>query len=82
MQNEMGLALRLARTATGKSQWDIARKLGLHPVVVNYIERGKRLPTANLAKAMMKEIKQGAPNSKLVLLVLGEAERVLSDAIT
>jgi transcriptional regulator with XRE-family HTH domain len=79
MSNELGLALRLARVAVGKTQWDIARKVGIHPVVVNYIEHGKRALDADTAKIMLREIKAGAPKSHLVDVVLDAATEVVGN---
>lgn len=44
MQNEIGLAIRLARVAAGESQWQVAAKVGIHPSILNMIEGGKRMP--------------------------------------
>jgi transcriptional regulator with XRE-family HTH domain len=79
MSNELGLALRLARVAVGKSQWAIARKTGIHPVTINYIEHGKRMLDADTAKIMLREIKTGAPKSHLVDVVLDAAEKVVNN---
>lgn len=51
MQNETGLALRLARIAVGKTQWQIAAKIGVHPSLLNLIESGKRAPEAKEVRA-------------------------------
>jgi transcriptional regulator with XRE-family HTH domain len=79
MSNELGLALRLARVAVGKSQWAVARKTGIHPVVVNYLEHGKRKVDANTARALLREIKDGAPKSHLVDVVLDAATQAVND---
>ena len=82
MENDVGMAIRLARIATGKTQWELARKLGVHPVVVNYLEHGKRVRDVNLANAILKELKASTPRlrSRLVSLVMEEAERIVNEA--
>lgn len=80
MENQIGLALRLARTSVGKTQFQISQKLGIHPVTVNYFECGKRVPSPETIRAMLKIIKTDAPKNHLVDVVLGAVERVLNDA--
>lgn len=76
--NELGLAIRLARVVSGKSQWDLAKQFGLHPVVINYIEHGKRSIDPILARAILKELKTSAPkDSRLASLVLAEVEKIV-----
>lgn len=79
MQNEIGLALRLARVAVGKTQWQIAAKLGVHPSLVNLIESGKRVPEEKFVHAMLAELSIDQPNSSLVILVLNEARRIAGE---
>jgi ribosome-binding protein aMBF1 (putative translation factor) len=78
MQNEIGLAMRLARIAVGRSQWQVAAKIGIHPSILNLIECGKRVPDPALARSVLKELGEDAPRSPLVTLVLKEAQRIAS----
>jgi hypothetical protein len=81
MPTELSLAIRLARVVSGKSQWDIAKHFGLHPIVVNQMEHGKREIDTKLAREMMKEFRAGAPkNSHFASLVLTEAEKIINCA--
>jgi ribosome-binding protein aMBF1 (putative translation factor) len=80
MNDEIGLAIRLGRVAVGLSQWQLAQKLGVHPVVINSIERGKRVPDAGLVRSMLDAIEASATGSRLVGVVLREAERAARNA--
>lgn len=82
MNNDVGMAVRLARVACGKTQWQLARKLGVHPVVLNHLERGTRVQDVKLADAMLKELQASTPRprSRLVDLVMQEAERIVCEA--
>ncbi len=79
MQNEIGLALRLARIAVGKTQWQVAAKIGVHPSMVNLIESGKRIPEEKFVNAMLDELNMNPPDSPLVILVLNEAKRIAGE---
>jgi len=79
MQNEIGLALRLARIAVGKTQWQVAAKIGVHPSLLNLIESGKRMPEPKYVRAMLEELDANPPNSPLVALVLNEAKRIAGE---
>lgn len=79
MQNEIGLALRLARIAVGKTQWQVAAKIGVHPSMVNLIESGKRMPEEKFVRAMLDELNTNPPDSPLVTLVLNEAKRIAGE---
>lgn len=79
MQNEIGLALRLARIAVGKTQWQVAAKIGVHPSIVNLIENGKRMPDRKFVNAMLGELETNPPDSPLVTLVLNEAKRIAGE---
>ncbi|MBM3130962.1 MAG: helix-turn-helix transcriptional regulator [Chloroflexi bacterium] len=77
MQNEIGLAIRLARVAVGKSQWQVARRVGVHPASVNHFERGKRVPDAETVRRLWNAIEIDAPKSPLVAMVLKESRKVV-----
>ncbi len=76
MQNEIGLALRLAVIAVGKTQWQVAAKIGAHPSLLNLIESGKRMPQPKLVSAVLDELSANPPSTPLVALVLKEARRI------
>ena len=76
MNNEIALALRLARVAMNRTQWDIARHLGIHPVHLNYLERGTRPADPVLVQRVLHELDATAPKSPLATLVLREAHRI------
>jgi len=82
MQNEIGLAIRLARVAVGLSQWQLAAKVESHPTMINLIENGKRTPDARLVKNILRELDTHAGQaSPLVKLVLKEARRITENAV-
>src|SRR5512142_1143186 len=82
MHPEVGLALRLARIAVGKSQWQVAAKVGIHPSLLNLVEAGKRVPEVALVQALLRELSQGngPAASPLVALVLTEAHRIAAES--
>jgi transcriptional regulator with XRE-family HTH domain len=80
MQNEIGLALRLARIAVGKTQWQVAAKIGVHPSLLNLIESGKRAAEPKLVHSVLDELSANPPNTPLVALVLNEARRIAGEA--
>lgn len=75
MQSEIGLAIKLARVAVGKSQWQVAAKVGIHPSILNLIENGRRTPNPELAKSVLEELGIGGPHTPLASLVL-QARRI------
>jgi transcriptional regulator with XRE-family HTH domain len=80
MPSEIGLALRLARVAVGKTQWQVAAKIGVHPSLLNLIESGRRIPESKFVRAMLDELSANPPDSPLVTLVLKEARRIAEEA--
>lgn len=79
MQNEIGLALRLARIAVGKTQWQVAAKIGVHPSLLNLIESGKRMPESKFVHSVLDELSVNPPSTPLVTLVLKEAHRIAEE---
>lgn len=79
MQNEIGLALRLARIAVGKTQWQVAAKIDMHPSMLNLIESSKRMPDQKFVSAMPDKLNTNPPDSPLVALVLNEAKRLAGE---
>jgi transcriptional regulator with XRE-family HTH domain len=79
MQNEIGLAIRLARVAVGKSQGQVVAKIGIHPSILNMIESGKRIPDVQITWDVLAALNADAPRSRLVTLVLKEAGRVAGE---
>ena len=79
MQNEIGLALRLVRIAVGKTQWQVAAKIGVHPSLLNLIESGKRIPENKLVHSVLDELSVNPPSTPLVTLVLKEAHRIAEE---
>ena len=73
MHSEIGLALKLARVATGLTQWDLALATGIHPGVILEIEHGRRAPSPELATRMLAEFQARAPHYPLVDLILTQA---------
>ncbi len=76
MQYEIGLAIRLARVAVGKSQWRVAAKCNIHPGILNMIEAGKHMPDPRLARHVLNELGTDAPGPPLVGVALKGAQRI------
>ena len=75
MCDDFGLAMRLARVAVGRSQYQLAARVGIHPTTLNAIERGKKQASARLFRVVLDELKNGAPVSPLVTSILDEVEK-------
>ncbi len=82
MQNKIGLALRLPRISVGKTQSQVAAKIGVHPSLINFIELGKRAVQPRPPQSLLEESSRDAPDSPLVALALQEAHRIAREAIT
>ncbi len=78
--NEIARAIRLARVACGETQLGLARRVGIHVVTLNGIERGRLTPIPGVAEKCLEELQKNAPKSALAVAVLGEAEKVIADA--
>ncbi len=78
-QNELALALRLARIACGMSHREMAAKVGSHQSVANYLETGKQVKP-ELAKRCLESCTAVAPESPLAQAVLQEARQVVEAA--
>lgn len=76
MTDNRGLAIRLGRVATGCSQYQLAARVGIHPTLLNQIERGKKVPSADLFQNIIREFKRVPPDSSLVASVLREVEKL------
>ncbi len=74
--NDQGMAIRLARTAAGLSQFELAAKVGLHHVTIHLIESGKKPADADLAQRCLRACEPSA-KSPIAIAVLKEARRAL-----
>lgn len=81
MQNENRLALRLSRSAVGKTQWQVAAKIGVHPSLLNFVKSGKRTAQPRLPQSLLEELSRDALDSPIVALVLKESHRIAGEAM-
>lgn len=54
----LGEAIKRLRGATGMTQLEFARKIGVTNVYVSLIESGQRVPSAKVMGRILKETKQ------------------------
>ena len=47
-----GLGLKIERITKGLTQWDLAKKAGVHPARISEMERGRRPISEDVAKAL------------------------------
>lgn len=81
MNDDLALAIRLARIAVGKTQGEVAREIGVNRVMLNYFERGRRKPKRETVLSIFDKLQRHTPKSYLAGLVLREARRTAESAL-
>lgn len=77
MLSDVQLALRVARVAAEQPQFVTAAKVGLHPVILNQIERGRRHVDSELAHKILDGLSSEKSCSPFARAVIAEARRVI-----
>lgn len=73
LRERLGLALRLERTAQGRTLAEVARRAGISTQYLSEIERGVKDPSSEVLDAAAGALGLGLPD--LLMLVLGSLQR-------
>ena len=81
-RSELGLAIRVARIAVNISQYRLSAQVGMHVSTLNAVERGRTIPSAELANSLLSELARNAPRSSFVSAVLSDARKAIEQSAT